>query len=122
MQEPIRLLAANPLPLAALAPRTGPAPAASSSSAPKPPTSGTTGSGTYTSSNYAAPPPPRYGGTGGGGGTYGGPTAQRRLFMMHLALLVLGVWSVVPLLPGGRRAYVFLLRCSIMAQVRAQRH
>ncbi|PNW86880.1 hypothetical protein CHLRE_02g099650v5 [Chlamydomonas reinhardtii] len=97
---------------------SGPAPAASASSTPKPPTSGTTGSGsgTYASSNYAAPPPPRYGGTGGGGGTYGGPTAQRRLFMMHLALLVLGVWSVVPLLPGGRRAYVFLLRCSIMAQ------
>ncbi|KAG2436507.1 hypothetical protein HXX76_006805 [Chlamydomonas incerta] len=95
---------------------------ATSSGAAKPATAtgtGTTGSGAapFTSSAYAAPPPPRYGGTGGGGGgTYGGPAAQRRLFMMHLALLVLGLWSVVPLLPGGRRAYVFLLRCSMMAQ------
>ncbi|KAG2454697.1 hypothetical protein HYH02_000534 [Chlamydomonas schloesseri] len=100
----------------------GPSPAPTSTSAPKP--ASATGTGACASSSsagnsssyggYAAPPPPRYG--GGGSGTYGGPSAQRRLFMMHLAILVLGVWAVVPLLPGGRRAYIFLLRCSMLAQ------
>ncbi|GLC36815.1 hypothetical protein PLESTB_000780100 [Pleodorina starrii] len=62
--------------------------------------------------SQAPPPPPRYGAAGSG--TYGSVTAQRRLFFMHIGMLLLGVLAVVPFLPYSRTAYVYLMRLSIM--------
>ncbi|EFJ48406.1 hypothetical protein VOLCADRAFT_91054 [Volvox carteri f. nagariensis] len=59
------------------------------------------------------PPPPRYGAASSG--TYGGVSAQQRLFLMHVGMLLLGVFVVVPFLPYSRLGYVYLMRLSILA-------
>jgi hypothetical protein len=57
------------------------------------------------------PPPPRYGSASSG--TYGGASAQRRLFFMHLGMVLSGIYFITPLLPYSRTAYVYLMRLSI---------
>lgn len=79
-------------------------------------TAGTGGGSSSYRSSYQPPPyqapPPRY---GTGSGTYGSPRAQQQLFFLHAAMVLLGLFSVVPFLPYSRTAYVFLLRCTILA-------
>ncbi|GFR52981.1 hypothetical protein Agub_g15670, partial [Astrephomene gubernaculifera] len=98
---------------------TGTTPDGSSSSRTYNSSSNNNGTSSGSGSQYVRPPPPppppRYGQYGNAGsGTYGSSSAQKRLFLMHVGMLLLGVLAVVPFLPYSRNAYVFFMRLTIV--------
>ncbi|KAG2484807.1 hypothetical protein HYH03_016459 [Edaphochlamys debaryana] len=73
------------------------------------------GYASYASRGPPPPPPPRYGQYGGAGsGQYGSASMQHRLFFMHVAMLVLGLYSILPFVPYGRLSYLWFLRLAML--------